>query len=163
MSKIKILSAISIVFIILGALFSLNFIKQTEVLDIKENISQTSFSNSISEKIEEKKEERASPKIEVLAYKATLLIGEKKYNLPFKAGESAFEAMFRLKQEGEIVFEAKNYSGIGQFIYSIEGVPSDNKHFWILYINNKKAEVGASAYLLSENDEILWKLEESMN
>lgn len=54
-------------------------------------------------------------------------------------------------------------SGQGKmaFITAINGRKADDtkKEFWALYVNQKKAEVGAGSYQLKSGDEVEWKIE----
>lgn len=57
--------------------------------------------------------------------------------------------------------ETKEFSGIGEYVVSIDGVqPEPNKAFWAFYVNDKQAEVGAGSYVTKSSDVIEWKLEE---
>ena len=92
---------------------------------------------------------------------AKLKLGEFSYNLNFNSGESLFISMQHLKDAGDITFESKNYPGMGQFIYSINGVKSDGSNYWIFYVNGKEAQIGVSNYKLNEDDQIEWRYEKS--
>lgn len=56
--------------------------------------------------------------------------------------------------------ETKTFSGIGDYVVSIDGVKEDSKHFWALYVNGKQSQVGASDYKLKDGDKVEWKFEE---
>lgn len=56
--------------------------------------------------------------------------------------------------------ETKTYSGIGDFVESIDGQKGDSGHFWSFYVNGKAATVGASSYVTKTGDVIEWKFEE---
>lgn len=55
--------------------------------------------------------------------------------------------------------ETQEFSGIGEFVNSIDGIEPDSSHFWGFYINDQQAQVGASQYETSSGDVIEWKLE----
>jgi hypothetical protein len=54
---------------------------------------------------------------------------------------------------------------LGVFIDEIQGIKNDtsNNMYWMFYVNNKMAEVGVSAYRLSDNDVVEWKYEDTSN
>lgn len=54
----------------------------------------------------------------------------------------------------------KSYGSMGEFVTGIDGVTSDNKHFWEFFVNGKSSNVGASSYKLQSGDKIEWKLSE---
>lgn len=54
--------------------------------------------------------------------------------------------------------ETKTFSGMGEFVESIEGVKPDNKHYWEFIVNDKSSNVGAGEYKLVNGDRIEWKL-----
>lgn len=56
--------------------------------------------------------------------------------------------------------ETKEYSGIGEFVTSIDGVAPDANHFWALYVNGSQTQVGAGSYMTKNGEVIEWKLEE---
>lgn len=53
----------------------------------------------------------------------------------------------------------KTFSGIGEYVESIDGVKPDGKHFWAFYVNNVQSQVGAGSYVPKDGDRIDWKLE----
>lgn len=62
----------------------------------------------------------------------------------------------------EIMDEYYDISGVDEgFISSIEGYEQDDSEglYWIYYVNEEMAEVGAADYIPELADEIQWKLE----
>ncbi len=55
--------------------------------------------------------------------------------------------------------ETKTFSGIGEFVESINGTKAD-KHFWEFIVNGKSSNVGAGSYKPVNGDKIEWKLSE---
>jgi hypothetical protein len=56
--------------------------------------------------------------------------------------------------------ETKTFSGVGEFVESIDGRRADGQtEFWAFYVNGKQSNVGASEYKPQNNDVIEWKLE----
>lgn len=64
---------------------------------------------------------------------------------------------FDLTQQSATV-EAQEYE-FGTFITSINGVVPPEGSFWALYLNNEKAQTGASELILKAGDVITWKIE----
>ena len=67
-------------------------------------------------------------------------------------------ALDLLKSAHKVV--TKTFSGVGEFVESINGVKPDSKHFWAFYVNDKSSNVGAGAYIPNEGDKLEWKMEE---
>lgn len=59
--------------------------------------------------------------------------------------------------------ETKEFTGIGEFVESIDGVAPDANHFWGFWVNGTQAQVGAGQYVTKSSDVIEWKLEEIRN
>lgn len=96
---------------------------------------------------------------------ATLIIEDTSYELAILAHTSAYDLMKQAHARGYITFEAKEFSGMGFFIQSINGISNDNKKgmYWIYYINNKKASLGVSSYEVQPGDSITWHYEKTYN
>ena len=91
--------------------------------------------------------------------KAILEINGIKYESGISNQSSIADFMDKLKNDGKIDFKEKNYTGMGKFIEEINGVKGTSGKYWIYYINNEKASIGASKYILKEGDIINWKQE----
>ncbi len=73
--------------------------------------------------------------------------------------EPGTSALDLLKMSYQV--ETKTFSGIGEYVVSINGQKEDTgKNFWALYVNDKQSQVGASSYYPKDGDKIVWKLEE---
>ncbi len=96
----------------------------------------------------------------------SIIIDGKNYLLPYSENQSVYDAMTTLttlpSSEG-FSFQAKKYSGLGFFVYEINGKKQDNKTglYWIYYINNQSANIGISHYIIQKGDIIEWKYEKS--
>ena len=74
-------------------------------------------------------------------------------------GEEGRTAVDLLKSKYNV--ETKEFSGLGEFVARINGVPVDtSKFFWGFYVNGKMSDVGASQYVTKSGDVLEWKLEE---
>lgn len=72
--------------------------------------------------------------------------------------------MRALEKTSDLSFQTRNYGGnLGHFITAIQGKKNNDEpgKYWIYYINDKKATVGISTYILQPHDIIEWKYEES--
>lgn len=78
--------------------------------------------------------------------------------LSFRVSEGT-KAMVLLKMAHKV--ETKTFSGIGEYVVSIDGIKENTgKNFWAFYVNAKQAKVGPTDYGLEEGDKIEWKLED---
>jgi len=75
-------------------------------------------------------------------------------------GSSAYDLMNTLREDG-LTFSAEDHGSLGVFINSIGGIENDyKKHmFWIYSINETKAQIGISNYILTQDDIITWRYE----
>ena len=89
--------------------------------------------------------------------KIAFVAGDGKYDTFVQKGATVYDAMAKLASSTSFSFNAKYYSGLGYFIDAINGVKNANGDYWTLYVNGTYATVGASAYILSENDSVEWK------
>ncbi|MBI4778871.1 DUF4430 domain-containing protein [Candidatus Falkowbacteria bacterium] len=91
---------------------------------------------------------------------AAIIINGVKYETEVKPDSSVYDLMILLKTENKINFSGKNYSGLGFFIEEINGAKNDSAgKNWLYYINGQPAQIGASNYLIKNNDIIEWKYE----
>ena len=75
--------------------------------------------------------------------------------LELKSGQTALDLL-----KASHTIETKTFSGIGEYVTTIDGKKEDSKHFWALYVNGKQSQVGASDYKVKAGDKIEWKFEE---
>ncbi|MDP2704407.1 MAG: DUF4430 domain-containing protein [bacterium] len=95
--------------------------------------------------------------------KVVFAAGDGKYDTFVEKGATVYDAMAKLASSTSFSFNAKYYSGLGYFIDAINGIKNANGNYWTLYVNGKYATVGASAYVLSENDSVEWKYTDKPN
>lgn len=138
-----------------------NIESQNEIIEINsENISDdVIYDNSI--KTNESKTLEKTDYSFIGNLNFNLEINSKKITGYFSEGDTLYDSLDKMKKAGILSFEEKSFSGLGAYIYSIEGISEDKKNgkYWIYYINDEKANVGVSNYLLKEGDEIRWHLE----
>jgi 2-keto-4-pentenoate hydratase/2-oxohepta-3-ene-1,7-dioic acid hydratase in catechol pathway len=93
-----------------------------------------------------------------------IIVDGKNYDAHVTEGQSVYQAMIALSSvDKEFVFTAKDYSGMGMFIDSINGVYGSAGKYWIYYINDKKASIGVSKNFLKSGDVIRWEREGLIN
>ncbi|MDP3901088.1 MAG: DUF4430 domain-containing protein [bacterium] len=56
-----------------------------------------------------------------------------------------------------VPLEMRSFPGMGEFVEGIHGVRNTNMKYWQFWVNGTYAEVGASQYVLSNGDQVLWK------
>lgn len=83
------------------------------------------------------------------------------YKALYKEGDSLYTVMKNLsdRKNSKFSFHSKNYSGLGNFVNEINKVKGTPGRYWIYYVNNKKASVGVSKYIVKSGDIITWKQE----
>lgn len=91
-----------------------------------------------------------------------LAIPQREFNITITEGATVYDMLSLIGQKENINFVFKNFSGLGFYVDSIDGVKSGSGKFWIYYINGKKAETGISNYKLKAGDRVLWQLEEEI-
>ncbi len=120
-----------------------NITKEVEVVKIEEN------------KVPEEKKEQ------FIGINISLEVLGGKYQTKIKEGLTVLDAMNVLQSEKEnkFSFHTKDYSSLGSFVDEINGIKGTPGQYWLYYINNKKASLGVSKYVLKDGDNILWKQE----
>jgi len=73
--------------------------------------------------------------------------------------------MRELASTTNFAFTGKDYSSLGFFVESINGLPAQagkknsDGFYWILYVNGKSSDLGVSQAKISSGDTIEWKYE----
>ena len=118
---------------------------------------QTKNEQSVISKLENKTRPEDEPKmISVTQAVEGLVLGGEEANFSVAEG---INALLLLKMGVKNV-ETKTFSGIGEYVTSINGEKEDSgKNFWAFYINGKQSKIGAGDYKLKNGDKIIWKLE----
>ncbi len=134
------------------------------------------LSKNVKERVKKINEEMGEYASDVIDKQSHRPGGASKINVTLKIGaenpseytkemdkeKSAFDLMKLIDEENEdFSFEYQD-SSLGAFIEEINGVKNDasNNIYWMFYVNDKIAEVGASQYILLDNDIIEWKYED---
>ncbi|MDP2664669.1 MAG: DUF4430 domain-containing protein [bacterium] len=92
----------------------------------------------------------------------SLIVEETKYELKVAPGSSAYHVLEAAKEQG-LSFKGREFPGMGFFVEEVNGKAESSRQgmYWIYSINNKKAEVGVSIYIIQPNDVITWSYEKS--
>jgi hypothetical protein len=82
------------------------------------------------------------------------------YTLPYKAQESTFSFLQRLdEQDSNFSFEYQEYSGLGNFVTTINGIKADStKEFWKFTVNGTESSVGIDQYQVKPGDKLGFEL-----
>ena len=85
------------------------------------------------------------------------------YNFEVATGTTALDVLLGVAQANMFEVQTTVYD-FGTMVDSINGVGSEtsSNKFWIYYINDASATVGASSYIVVDGDTILWKFEEAI-
>lgn len=99
--------------------------------------------------------------VEIKKNIVTLDTPEHIYTTEVIEGATVYDAMvsIRDKKDNKFSFHSKNYGDLGNFIDEINGLKGTPGKYWMYYINNKKATLGVSKYVLKPEDRISWKQE----
>jgi hypothetical protein len=85
--------------------------------------------------------------------------GEKSYQFPesIKKDASVLDLLNEASAKEGFALDVKD-SSLGAFIDGIYGIKNDSaaNKFWILWVNSKSANVGASQFKLSDGDVVEW-------
>ncbi|OHA68959.1 MAG: hypothetical protein A3B24_00590 [Candidatus Wildermuthbacteria bacterium RIFCSPLOWO2_01_FULL_48_16] len=92
----------------------------------------------------------------------SLVVEEERHEVEVRAGSSVYDVLEAAKEQG-LSFKGREFSGMGFFVEEINGKAESNRQrmYWIYSVNNKKAEVGVSSYIIQPNDVITWTYEKS--
>lgn len=71
---------------------------------------------------------------------------------------TVLEVMQKAAQDKQIIFDGKEYSGLGFFVTRVGSLVNGDGKNLMYYVNDKEASVGVSSYVLSDGDIIEWKL-----
>jgi len=130
-----------------------NIIQESTVLSLEiNNKSKTQIENSTPSPASTESTDKNTES-------ATVIAGNTTAYLSFPPNTVFYDALVQAKNQGQIVFNGKNYLGLGFFITDIETLHSGGGKDLLYYVNGKEATVGVSSYTLKNGDIIEWKLE----
>lgn len=90
---------------------------------------------------------------------ATITVGETRYPITPRVGETLFEVMQSLSSTGSLEFAGREFPGLGFFVDSMNGRKNMKGDYWVFYVNGTPASFGVSAITLHAGDLIEWKYE----
>jgi hypothetical protein len=93
---------------------------------------------------------------QISAFTVTQTVEGSNLNKPNYQIAASSTALTLLKTSHQV--QTKEFSGVGEFVESIDGIKPDSKHFWEFFVNGVSSNIGASSYVLKNNDKIEWKL-----
>ena len=102
-------------------------------------------------------------KADIDTIKVSLVVSDKEYKTEIKNNSSVFDAMKKIEEESTkdnmFSFKYTNNASLGNFVTEINGHAGTPGKYWIYYVNNLKASVGVSNYVLKSGDIIKWSQE----
>ncbi|MEK7093008.1 MAG: DUF4430 domain-containing protein [Patescibacteria group bacterium] len=90
----------------------------------------------------------------------TLAAGTTTYAAHIDGSKTVIELMRSLPSSG-FVFSGDEYPSLGYFVESINGKKNGDGKYWILYINGKPSDLGASNATIHAGDTVEWRFEKS--
>ena len=91
---------------------------------------------------------------------ATFVVGTSTYRASITASHTVIDSMRALADaDASFTFDGEDHAGLGFFVRSINGKAAGNGYNWMLYINGKQAETGASQAKITSGDRVEWKYE----
>lgn len=162
----KIFIGITLLIVLSIGFLYLNNKKEVSVAPINQNYNQDKIEPQPESQIAAKPLSEKNINARVSDYqtiKISLVVLDKKYETEIKEGSTVFEAMKKIEEESTsdnlFIFKYTEHSGLGSFITEINGIKGTPGKYWIYYVNNEKASVGVSKYIIKEGDIINWKQE----
>ena len=94
---------------------------------------------------------------------AVLEVQDRRYESDISQNTSVYDFMVELQDTQDFQFSGRDFFGIGFFVEEINHVVENAQErvYWIFYINDQKAKVGISSYIIQPNDIITWKYEKA--
>lgn len=91
----------------------------------------------------------------------TLAVGVETYAAPLPASRTVLDTMKALQASRPgFTFTGSDFPSLGFFVESINGKKAASGYNWMLYINGRKSDVGASQAVIHAGDRIEWKYEQ---
>jgi len=69
------------------------------------------------------------------------------------------DVMHALAGKGSFSFSGQDFPGLGFFVEEMNGRKNTDGYYWILLVNGKKSDLGASQARLKEGDVVEWRYE----
>lgn len=91
----------------------------------------------------------------------TLSVAGKSYATFAATDSTVLDVMRALASSSDFTFAGHDYPSLGFFVDSINGRKTEKSHNWILYINGKLSNTGASQTTLKAGDAIEWRYEKN--
>lgn len=82
--------------------------------------------------------------------------------IPIYTKGTVLSAMEAHQASTSFSFTGRTFPGLGVFVESIQGRPNADGMYWILYVNDAPASLGASRFKVTSGDVVEWRYEESL-
>ncbi|OGE92810.1 MAG: hypothetical protein A3K08_02005 [Candidatus Doudnabacteria bacterium RIFCSPLOWO2_01_41_7] len=76
-------------------------------------------------------------------------------NIPYSSNLSVLQSLVAASDQINLLYEIKQ-TGLGQFVYSIDGYKPTGTSGWQYAVNGSAPDVGAADYILSNQDHVQW-------
>ena len=91
----------------------------------------------------------------------TLSVAGKSYPAFAPVDSTVLDMMRTLASTSDFTFTGHDYPSLGFFVDSINGQKTEKSYNWILYINGKLSNTGASQTTLKAGDAVEWRYEKN--
>lgn len=98
-------------------------------------------------------------KTDVASASSVASVQQKSYTIHVENSGTVLSVMEEFAKTSRFEFKTKDFPGLGVLIEEINGLKNADGYYWILYINGKTSDTGASAAEVSQSDSIEWKYE----
>lgn len=124
----------------------------------KKNVQKKATKKEVVKPSEDKKN---IDKVDKNTESIKIEIGDKSYKVKIVPNSTVYDAMKKLGEDKSsgFTFHSKEYSSLGNFVDSINGVPGTPGKYWLYYLNGKKASTGVSKNKIKSGDVVTWKQE----
>jgi hypothetical protein len=95
----------------------------------------------------------------VPASNVTLKAADQTYETYISGNESVLDLMNTVASSSTFTFTGENYPSLGFFVESINGENNGHGLYWILYVNGKSSDLGASSEIIKPGDTVEWRFE----
>lgn len=159
MKRIKVIIVVVLSAVVAGTLWVHRPIRPLPGLPLIKGQEPTQMQNvaEVSEKIYESKtiikESQTIP--------VAITVGQKSYTVSIVPNTNLLGVMKKLQKEQDFTFTTKTFSGLGEFVESINGIANNSNQYWMYYIDGNLANIGVSQYTPKAGDIIVWKFEKS--
>jgi hypothetical protein len=91
-------------------------------------------------------------------------VNESRVRIPVLAEGTVLDAMRAYETVSDTFsYAGKEHPGIGFYVQEVNGTQEGEGYYWILYVNGKTADMGASKQKVTPRDVLEWRFQEGYN